>query len=208
MPVSEINIEEHLKNFIMACRGRTGSNLQFTEKDEWWALGQHFGLHTPLLDWTTSPFVAAYFAFIDEENEKSYERAIYGISMHIVNDSLDNINKENESTPVVEFVESISDENTRLISQGGLFTKSPFSIKDEDIKDRIIETFKGDNKKIRLIKITIPNTERIVCLHSLKRMNITHLALFPDLYGASIYCNNELALKKSIGEEIIDAYLE
>jgi hypothetical protein len=60
----QIYIEKHYRNFISALRGRFSEPFN-AERDKYeiWALGQHFGLNTPMLDWTASPWVALYFAF-------------------------------------------------------------------------------------------------------------------------------------------------
>lgn len=52
---------EHLRLFKENIRGRTTLSLTESTDDEIWALGQHFGLHTPLLDWSRSPYVAVFF---------------------------------------------------------------------------------------------------------------------------------------------------
>lgn len=77
--------ERHLAEFQYAARGRRGPSPSPLTENEWWALGQHYGLATPLLDWTTSPFAAAFFAFSEPHKPQSPSRAIYALSLSAPN---------------------------------------------------------------------------------------------------------------------------
>ena len=85
-------------------------------------------MYTPLLDWTSSPFAAAYFAFIDIGVPQTANRAIYAMAQS----SVEKKNKEiiaaastSASSQTIEFVRPLSDENPRLVNQAGLFTRAP-----------------------------------------------------------------------------------
>jgi len=185
----------HLKRFQYASRGRRGSNpFPPQNENEWWALGQHHGLRTPLLDWTRSPYVAAYFAFYKESKPNVAERAIFGLaqqSVHIRSRRIVKAAKDSLLSQQIEFVDPLLDDNPRLVSQGGLFTRSPDGV---DIETWVKVNFE-DHKRVILHKIAIPDTERMTSLRALNRMNINHLTLFPDLYGASSYTNLDLDIE-------------
>lgn len=193
--------EKHLQKFQHASRGRRGGNPKiFSDENEWWALGQHHGLYTPLLDWSESPFVSAYFAFEKERPVKENDHVVvYALSRNPserINNKIRSTIKEGgkPKTGILEFIYPLTDENPRLISQRGLFTKSP---EYTCIIEWININFPGPGKAgAQLLKILIPASERLTALKALNRMNVNHLSLFPDLYGASKHCNLYLNIPK------------
>lgn len=81
-PPYDVNkmVISHLEKFKRAIRSRRGTNPSPLDNDQIWALGQHFGLATPLLDWTSSPYVGMFFAFNESEKSKPGKRALWAIS--------------------------------------------------------------------------------------------------------------------------------
>lgn len=197
-------VTNHLEQFKLAARGRRGANPRSIENEnEWWALGQHHGLATPLLDWTLSPFVAAYFCFIGTGHRQTKYRAIYALhkptiemkAFQIKRDQELSIIKELEDiksgkkkaglltavsldanvTPEIEFIRPLSDENHRLVSQGGLFTRTPSG---KNLEAWIKEKCAGE-EELSLIKILIPNADREQALKTLKQDEYKSFIVIP-----------------------------
>lgn len=187
-----VDRSRHLMDFQWAARGRRGPNPpKPMDENDWWALGQHYQLATPLLDWTESPFVAAYFAF-QKESTQGEPRAVFALNRLYVGLRSVALENEGKAPMAVTIHRPWSDEDPRVISQRGLFTKLPERFDLESW----VRKFPLEYKDPALIKVTIPNAEREDCLRDLNCMNINHLTLFPDLSGVALYCNTKAAIPK------------
>ncbi len=205
----------HLANFKKFTRGRhTISYTDPNDDDEsWWALGQHYGLKTPLLDWVRSPYVAAYFSFIKKETEEEKKekdkrdeqsRAIFIFDIEKIKQILTGI-RGCKLGDALEILDPLTHENKRLLSQQGIFTYSKdFKYRDVESYLREVQEKHGDKvaEEIFLLKITIPDQERQNILKQLDLMNINESTLFPDLGGSSEYSNY---LLEGMAEEWVNA---
>jgi hypothetical protein len=163
--------------------------VQFIKKDpkndiEWLIIGQHHGLPTRLLDWTTNPLKGLFFAVEDETAET--DSAVWAFTPSAWFEELDSLSKI--SSLETYYPDQIND---RLIAQEGCFTLHPFS--KENVPLEPIENVEFYKKDVRsLIKFIIPREIKTDIKNSLNRLGVNHRSMFPDLDGLTKHIMWEL----------------
>jgi hypothetical protein len=208
-----------LERFKEMARGRLPFHIPETEEDEWWALAQHHGMATPMLDWTYSPFVALFFAFEEETCDcngdwrKPEFRAVFALAHHLIPPSEQSRRKEDTQNHPKPFAPKWPG-NYRLNSQGGLFLRMPEASYNGggahppvDLEAYVSTQFQKETYDMPgaggsgnahpnwvLQKFTIrdkdKDKDRFECLRFLDQMNVNRASLFPDLDGAAQYVND------------------
>lgn len=184
-----------------------------TELTGMFALAQHYGVRTRLLDWTWKPLVAAYFAavkaarnHIDRQQQypdansrpQSPHLSVWALSRVFVSEILSNIE------PAVLILSAPAASNPNLHAQGGQFTlvqprnEHPMPLPSvervvEDLQQRMRD---GEDLRMRtdgrpwprqltpvLYKLTLPAPQSRVLVRLLAESGVSAASIFPGLNG-------------------------
>jgi FRG domain len=161
-----------------------GGNLEDTEFFE--QLAQHFGFPTRLLDWSESPYIAAFFAMEGRRQSKSGKVTVWGLDFHSCRRYID----ERQ----IVFLPAKGPGNERIRAQLGRFSRCEADPIALDVllsgSSRVPIKFSSGDKPAYPILFkfnfsTGPDSESVMI--DLEKMGINHIRMYPGFEGLCKY---------------------
>lgn len=157
--------------------------MDFTPENKWELLvhAQHHGLPTRLLDWTTNPLKALFFA-VEDSSKDRYDGVVYPCMIFYHWSDL--TATENFKEKELNCFET-SHLNSRIMAQEGCFSAHPLPEAFDEFKT--IDELHEENTSQLLVDdgIVIPGRKKSEVRKELRHLGITHQALFPDIEGVT-----------------------
>lgn len=160
------------------------------------ALLQHHGFPTPLLDWTQSPYIAAYFAFRDLNlaTTKNKHVAVYALDTNMLNSVWPNMcitDIKTDNVKYIKIVKPVAYANPRVIPQ-----QSVCSLTNIDKLDLWIWKNTPKDEQSCLVKIMLDVSEKPIIMRELNLMGINSMTMFPTLDGVCKFLKETLCPPK------------
>lgn len=146
-------------------------------------LAQHHGYPTPLLDWTYSPYIAAFFAYrFCGQRHNADRQAKEFVRIFMLNEkwkyALNQLEFLERPFPHLSVMEFVPIDNERVTPQQAVST-----VTNVDDVEAYIATKELETNQSFLTAIDLPVAERDVVIRDLNFMGVTAGTLFPGLDG-------------------------
>lgn len=143
---------------------------------------QHYGAPTRVLDWSASPYAAAYFAFASA-SALSRDEPESDCAVFILNADPEVF----KGFHTVKLISSVPHGNPRALAQRGRFTLNLSS--EADLLAELGNLSRASNEADQwlITKVTLPRGVTSVALRDLELMGISSETLFPELEGVAKY---------------------
>lgn len=191
----QANIDRYLSLFKEAFAEYGEPPATEVGDDEWWALGRHHGLVTPLLDWTHNLNVAVFFSAmglveqIIEDDIKTPIGAYPNFTIWALDCSEDPFVAEE-----FERIETDVGRGGRQAAQQGLFTRL------SNGRHFDVASYLASNSRLNaLTRYELPSGSVGGVVRELFNDGFHYASLFPDAWGAAMYAN----LKRYVSPETL-----
>ncbi|MHA4737767.1 FRG domain-containing protein [Dyadobacter sp. MSC1_007] len=179
------------KKAIDALKRRCGLLVERmpTSDWDWLILAQHFGMKTRLLDWSTNPLVALWFACesaLKRKTPDAYVYFLWAIDQTYVDISVDNP-FELEVTKLL--MPTIN--NPRIAAQAGWFTAFGHKFR---LGEKFVALDQDPDFGPNLTEIRIPSQSLDEVIFQLSQLGANNSTIYPDLEGLCKHLNWEMNL--------------
>lgn len=170
MDRSLLKLPNNSANFINPSICIRYDMVNFDPSHVYYALAQHTGIPTPLLDFTFDPFVGMFFMCSDD-NKKSQKMILWAVNLYpypLLENNLVLLNHSYSEIP-------------SLRAQKGCFLFNPFQGKDSTNLSFNNEMFKLVESE-NVYKLTLPSSEKENLMNLLIRRGYNKETMFPNVF--------------------------